>query len=119
MLHLQRLLILSLTTVLFCCLLQNIKHVSCHFILPVLVDLNITKIPHAFSTNRSLPDATKIGISSVVVTCALLKNSFPMPCTANPMSVLLESSSVVVGNIVDVVGILTTLQSGPVYSLLQ
>ena len=42
-----------------------------------------------------------------------------MPCTANPMSVLLESSSVVVGNIVDVVGILTTLQSGPVYSLLQ
>ena len=41
-----------------------------------------------------------------------------MPCTANPMSVLLESSGVV-GIIVDVVGILTTLQSSPVYSLLQ
>ena len=76
------------------------------------------KIPHAFSTNKSLPDATNTGVSSVVVTCAMLKNSFPTPSTANPMSVLLESS-VVVGNIVDVVGILTILQSSPVYSLLQ
>ena len=49
----------------------------------------------------------------------MLEISFPTPSTANPMPVLLESPSVVVGNVVDVVGILTRLQSTPVYSLLQ